>query len=253
MNTNRKVGSDSGFTLIEVMLTLVVAMLVLGGLFLNFLSQSSEYKFQDKRVDTTQDLEFAIRFIADDLQAALVLNTSSDLGGVDAASVAHGASVDGYSTRWLSFPVWDTVESVNLSTFRAKRCYVYYEGMIRYDRDEGGCSAATVKNAAAAILGETLNGQRGMQVTYFRIFKDDSADLGRALYANIPPPLPVKKVRDAKNNVYYMPGYTILIELEVDSTSEGALKDVLRQAVTNGKKRIWRYMQVYPAVVTEEL
>lgn len=241
--------SVSGFTLIEVMLTLVIAMTILGGLLLNFTSQSSQYKYQDKRVDAAQDLEFALRFIANDLQGALMLTDSLELAGSGAPSVGFGAGSDPYSTRWLSFSVWD--ETVGATNERARRCYVYYSGAVRYDRHDAACSAATTINMDGAIIGETVNGLKGMQVTVFRILKDVVSDPDRLLYTNIPPALPARIVRDAQNNTFSMPAYTIVVEIEVDAASRGSSVDVLGQAVANGKKRIWRYMQVYPSVVTE--
>ena len=243
---------EAGFTLVEMMITLVIAMTILGGLLLNFTTQSAQYKYQDKRIDAAQDLEFAIRYIASDLQGALV---SVDEVELDDSGAATTRSIEGLASgtnpsTFMSFITWDEANAAG-ADMRVRRCYRFDGGMIKYDVDDSGCSSSTTINDNGAIIGEAAVGLKGMQVTHFRVFQDGLNDADRANYSNIPRPLPEKEMRDNENNSFFMPSFTLLIELEVDAVSKGSSVDVLGNAVTNNKRRIWRYMQVYPSVLTE--
>jgi len=249
---------SSGFSLIEVMITLLIASVLMAGLFSEFVSQSKQYRYQDKLLETSQDLEFAIRFIADDLQSALVLPTAKELGGTGVRAI-EGLSSGTSPSTFLTFEVWDEDRGSD-PDFQVRRCYRFEKGMIKLDMNVASCTSATVISDSAAILGEDviktrgLESIRGMQVTNFRVFQDGLAadDASRSNYFSIPAPLPAKVYRNFNNDEFDMPAFTILIELEVDSVSKEPRIDVLGNPVVNNKNRIWRYMQVYPAVVLEQ-
>jgi len=247
-----------GFTLVEMLLSLGIASVIMAGVFMNFTSQSNQYQFQDARANTIQDMEFSLRYIVQDMQSALMLDSGSDVyelksgayvAGVNAPSIKIAPSTDGYSTSALSFRVWDPEEpGANAATQRVDRCYVFDAGMIKYDRDETTCPPVTMYNSGAAIIGETA----GLTVTRFRVFLDDPADTSRLKYSDIPLalPLPSKTLRDKDNKAYYVPGFTILLEVEVDADNAGSDgKDVLGQPVAAGRQRLWRYIQLYPSVL----
>ena len=235
----------AGFTLIEVMITLVIAMSILAGLFSNFTMQSSEYKYQDKRVDTTQDLEFAIRYIASDLQGALLSSDSTEVGSGASGRGITGLSAGSTASSFLSFTVWDTTVGAG-PDFQVRRCYRFDAGMIKYDLDDDTCSAGTNIPVGSEIIGDV---GEGLKVTNFRVFQDGLNDADRANYTYMPPPLPTKTYRNYDNIAFDIPAFSILIEVEVDATRDGTFVDVLGNNVVNNKQRIWRYMQVYPSVV----
>jgi len=252
-----------GFTLIEVLISMVVAMVIIGGLLLNFISQSSQYRYQDKRGDVAQDMEFALRFIAQDFKAALISVTAPLVGGVDAATLVTIAK-DGNGvnpTTYLGFYVWSNDVALNpvpvAPVWRVRRCYVYDNSsggwMVKYDRSEPNCASGIAMNAGEALIGEALPGNKGMQVTHFRVFQDGLAadDADRPLYADIPDPLPAKAVYDVDGGLIEMPAFTILLEVEVDAAYKGSAIDVFGNAVANNKKRLWRYVQVYPSTIVE--
>jgi type II secretory pathway pseudopilin PulG len=241
---------SAGFTLVEVMVTLVIAMVILGGLLANFMSQSSQYKFQDKRVDASQDLEFAIRYIANDLQSALVSPSAIEIGGAVSREIT-GLSGGSTASSFLSFVVWDEANGT-APDFQVRRCYRFDAGMVKYDVDAATCVAGTVINNSGAIVGEVGSGLRGLKVTHFRVFQDGLNDADRANYTSIPAALPTKIFRNFNNDQFDMPAFTVLLEVEIDAVIKGSVTDVLGNAVTKGKRRIWRYIQVYPSVVLEE-
>jgi len=217
---------EKGFTLIEMMVTMVVALVVLGGLMLNFTQQNSEYKYQGKRIDAVQDLEFTIKFVAEDLRSALIS------AGTPIALADAGA--DPFETTAISFFVWD--ETSAAANKREQRQYLYNPATktLRYNRDVTGMTAA----AAAAASSEILT-----NVTLFKIFNDSTAR--PAAYTGIPSAQAAIALANPAANT---PGFTILIEVEVDAGyKNGSFVDVRSNNVgITGHKRIWRYMQIYP-------
>ena len=243
---------ERGFTLIELMITLVIAMVILGGLLLNFTSQSTQYKYQNRRGDAVQDLEFTLRFIARDIQSALISASSLEATGTGVASVKFDGSASSPST-WLSMNVWDNAATA-ANNFQAVRCYRYRGGTgtastlwkLYYNRDNSACSATIALTGFDPVLGEAT----GMRVTHFRIFRDGAVGDGRANYTDVPPALPSKAVSDVQGNIVNVPAFTILLEIEVDAANKGAAVDVLGTTLPVGsKRRIWRYVQVYPNTV----
>jgi len=229
-----KLQKQQGFTLVEVMISIVVAMVVLAGLLLTFTNQSNQYQYQNKRIDASQDLEFALKFIARDLRSALV------------GSVASAPTIDLYSsatapfeTTQLRFEVWDAALAPAAST--TKRVLRHYDFTlaskhVRYDRNVVGGL-----NSPKEIL---------PNVTLFKVFDDSTTS--RAGYTGIPAAQPNTLIPDPANagSPLSTPGYTILIEVEVQAGYKGgSLTDVRGNTVTT--KRIWRYAQVYPMAAVQ--
>ena len=244
--------NERGFTLIELMITLVIAMVILGGLLLNFTSQSTQYKYQNRRGDAVQDLEFTLRFIARDIQSSLISASSLEATGAGVASVKFDGSASSPST-WLSMNVWDNAATA-ANNFQAVRCYRYRAGTgtastlwkLYFNRDNAACSATIALTGFDPVLGEST----GMRVTQFRIFRDGAAGDGRANYTDVPPALPSKVVSDVQGNVVNVPAFTVLLEIEIDAANKGSAVDVLGAVLPVGsKRRIWRYVQVYPNTV----
>jgi len=226
---------EKGFSLIEVLVTMVIAMVVLGGLLLTFTQQNTEYKYQNKRIDAVQDLEFGIKFIAEDLRSALI-----DQNGVNPLiSWTDDIGTDPY-TAVLNFTVWDNATAGVPANRRALRRYAYDgTGTLSYDRHSGGGSAL------APMLSN---------VTFFKIFADnDPGTFPRGNFLDIPGLLPSRSVIGPNASVVNMPGLTVLIEIAVDAGyKEGSFKNVLGVDVgVAGKKRVWRYIQVHPMSVVE--
>jgi len=260
-NMNKQ--AAKGFTLVEVLISIVVAMVIIGGLLLNFISQSGQYRYQDKRGDVSQDLEFALRFIAQDFKSSLINVNATLIGGADAATTVT-ITKDGNGTNpttYLGFYVWSNDVALAPApvgpVWRVRRCYVYDNSnagwMIKYDRSENACVSGVAMGASEALIGEVADGKIGMQVRHFRVFEDGLAadDADRALYADIPDPLPTKTVYDVGGTGFSMPAFTILIEVEVDAAYKGSSTDVFGNVVANNKKRLWRYVQIYPTTIVD--
>jgi len=243
--TNRNHQQDfknKGFSLVELLVTIVIAMVILGGLLLSFTSQNTEYKYQNKRIDAVQDLEFSIRFIAADLRNSLF---SASVQPVENAAFAGTGA-----TTLLTFWAWapgesDGVGAVDATTKRAQRKYVWdsASNSLRYDR-------MVNTNVAGAIVARgdstaTAAGDILPNVTFFKVFRDDTDIASRASFADIPAPLQLMTVLDSGGNSITIPSYTVLIEVEVVAGyKNGVRQDVLGN--TTSTKRIWRYVQIYP-------
>ena len=213
--------TQRGFTLIEMMITVVVGMVILGGLLLNFIQQSTEYKYQNKRIDVAQDLEFGIKFIEEDLRSALV--------GARAITITNIPG-DAY-TSTIDFYTWSVADSATPGgNAIAQRRYNYdpIGKSLSYDRDVlSGLSPAEILP----------------NVTRFKVFDDSAA--GRLGYTAIPAALLGTKVKGPTSLVDVV-GYTILIEVEVSGSYHGQSPLVDVYGDPTKTKRVWRYTQVYP-------
>lgn len=229
---------ECGFTLIELLVTTVIALVILAGLLLNFAQQNTEFNYQNKRVDAVQDLELAIKFISEDLRAALMRNpTPNNWTHSSTWTDPYPAENNNFSgtggTGSITFWVWDP-DTVAGGNRRAQRRYDLVGTSLRLDRDYSTPS-----------MQEILP-----NVTFFKIFRDDISVGSRASFIGIPDPLPSRIVTDPDNNPVSVPGYTILVEIEVEAGYKGGVKqDVMGNATTT--KRVWRYVQVHPMAVVQ--
>lgn len=227
-----KMRSERGFTLIEMMVTVVIAMVLLAGLLLAFQSQYGEYKYQNKRVDAAQDLELGIRFMADDLRLAL--------RGTEVITITNNASSPNETTD-LVFKVWSedtTLEWGSLSDAQAQK----FKAVRHYQYDRANRSLKYDRN--------TFGGDSPVEmlpnVTYFKVFTD-TAGVTPSGYEGAPPGLPATTVINENGDIISVSGYTILIEMSVNAAAKNAQKkDVRGNATTGTDRRIWRYVQIYP-------
>lgn len=233
--------SEAGFSLIELLVTMVVVMVILGGLLLSFTQQNSEYKYQNKRIDAVQDLEFAIKFIAEDLRSALVHKGAPSTP----VTIADGVGGDPY-TFTVDFNVWES--EINDWHSAAQRDTYSFQAVRHYEYDAGNRSLEYDRNTVPATSPiEILS-----NVTFFKIFNDsDLETYPRGNFTGIPSnQSDITLLRFGDGTDVDVPGYTILIEIEVDAGyKQGSLKNVKNADTT--KKRIWRYVQVYPLTVVD--
>ncbi|MFQ5581202.1 MAG: hypothetical protein ACE5F3_01065 [Mariprofundaceae bacterium] len=210
----------------------------------SFTSQNTEYNYQNKRIDAVQDLEFAIRFIADDLRSALV---KEPVGTADPNPAENAAFAGTAATTSLTFWGWAPGElGVDATTKRAQRKYVWNSAnkSLRYDR------MVNTKNSAGATIATgddtgTASGEILPNVTFFKVFKDNVDIASRASFSNIPAPLQPLTINDSAGTGVSAPGYTILVEIEVlAGYKKGVFQDARGNATTT--KRVWRYVQVHP-------
>ncbi|MDX8411382.1 MAG: type II secretion system protein [Mariprofundaceae bacterium] len=255
---------EAGFTLIELMVSMVMALIIIAGLFLNFSTQNTEYSYQNRRIDSAQDLEFTLKFIAEDMRSALwstLLRPSSD----NLLITSAGNPTD--PTTSLTFWVWNETDGDVLSSFRAKRKIAIGAvidpgdpNSLRYDRQ--------IFNPAGTVGNEdddnTASGSQEIldNVTFFKIFQDDvtarpayvPGDPGSG-FIDIPDPMPSLSLTDSSGFPVNMPGYTILIEVAVPAGyTKGRMIDVLGKNLTgtaDQRKRIWRYIQLYPMALVD--
>jgi len=239
--------SQQGFTLVELLVTMLVVMVVLGGLIFSFSQQNSEYNYQNKRMDSSQDLEFGINYIVADIR--------NSLRSQGADSLANVATVDGIgatpTTVALSFRVWDASNSAN--NYRSRRCYLYRNNIIYFNR---AYPVANVCNGATPLAGFNPILEN---VTFFKVFTDTNGvlpSLGAAVPSGAPVGLSPMTGRDSQNTVVSgIPGYTVLIEMGVDAGyKKGSFLDVTGvdvRTTSDKRKRIWRYAQGYPGTVVQ--
>ncbi|MES0371048.1 MAG: prepilin-type N-terminal cleavage/methylation domain-containing protein [Mariprofundaceae bacterium] len=237
--TFRSESGEKGFTLMEMMVTMVIAMVVLGGLLLSFTQQNSEYKYQNKRIDAVQDLEFAIKFITEDLRSALI-DKDSLSSSVTIVNDSTVGVTDPY-TDSLDFKVWENASVAALpANKRADRKYLFDEATheLKYDRHY------RAGDTPLPILSN---------VTFFKIFNDgNTGSFPRGAFSSsgIPSAQSSIKVKKPDGTDANVPGYTVLVEIEVDAGYKlGILSDV--KGIPSTKKRIWRYAQVYPLTVVD--
>jgi len=270
---------ECGLTLVELLVSTVIALIVLAGLLVSFQSQYGEYKYQNKRVDAAQDMEFALSFIAADLQAALVRGA---VGVTDPNPVENNNFTGAAATSSLTFWVWDTAEAaadLYSEVVQRKYQYVYNatEGrmILGYDRaiatkDPGG----TINTAGFADTSSWLSNEVMPNVTFFKVFKDDiGLKAGKnerdplvyplKNFPDMPEPLAPRVIAPAGMGdlgnppaTFTVPSYTILIEVAVDAGyKNGSFFNVKGddvrivnnvQGKIDKRKRLWRYVQVQP-------
>ena len=85
---------EAGFTLIELMVSMVMALIIMAGLLISFSSQNTEYSYQNRRIDSAQDLEFTLKFVAEDLRSTLTSLSGAPTGNLveNAAFAGTGAT-----------------------------------------------------------------------------------------------------------------------------------------------------------------
>ncbi len=237
--------SQKGFTLIEVMVAMVIALVILAGLILSFNSQYSEYKYQNKRINTSQDLEFVSNFITNDIRDALAVGGSVQISHTENGA---GQTTDLYITVWEpDANYWPAgtpdaskgEKSQAQANYQAVRHYQYVPGVkpedgeIRYDRNTlaGGDNPQTIMSS----------------VSFFRMF-DDVPGTAPSGFVGAPQGMAALKLVNRAGEATFVPGYTVLIEAAVDSGYKtGVFKDVQGNSVgVQGLKRVWRYVQVHP-------
>lgn len=229
----------NGFTLIELMVTMLISTIVLGGLMYSFIQQNSEYKYQNARVNAVQDLEFTLQFMVSDMKASLV-----SLGAAPTVNIAITAgAASSASTAALSFSVWDPTIAGNN---RLRRCYLYRGQSLYLNRNFAGtCNAAT----SLAGFNIVLSG-----LSTFRVIPDTGArpacPNGNA-FSQIPPALPFESLTTSSGDLITTNGFTLLLETTVNAGyKNGSFVDVcgIDTAGTAGvQKKITRYAQIYPA------
>lgn len=242
-----KAMSQQGFTLVELLVTMLVAMVILGGLIFSFSQQNSEYNYQNKRMDASQDLEFGINFILADIRNSLRSQGADALANVAIVNDVVATP----ATLGLSFKVWDASKSAD--NYRSRRCYLYRNDTIYLDRVYPVASVCD-GTASLASFKPVME-----DVTFFRVFTDTAGVLP-LLGGTAPPgaPLGLSSMtgRDSTNVVVSgIPGYTVLIEMGVGAGyKEGSFLDVKGvdvRTTSDRRKRIWRYVQGYPGTVVK--
>jgi len=147
-----------GFTLIELMIAMVISLLLLAGLYSNFIMQSRVQNAQSEVVETTEDLRIAAQIMQSELRMAeeicwdagnsrLIykpLGSAVALGACNAVNVANGAfdfrPVDG--THPTPYVCWDQPNN-------ATGC----QELLRDLKAATGLQVAPTTNTAADLVG----------------------------------------------------------------------------------------------------
>ncbi len=198
---------EQGFTIVEILIAMALAMGLLASIFLLFNSQSSVYKNQDQRVIASQDAEFIALFLAADLRSAIESPAGSTNANATNVTITDTA-INGINvTTSLTFDVWagtNPEAGTDPQLYRERRRYrlvqsgagpgtcnaimPQYTGIdycLRYDRQILAPAADSTNGARSEIL---------PGITMFRVLRDNpgnaAADAVRALYPDMPPPRP---------------------------------------------------------------
>ncbi|RME04658.1 MAG: type II secretion system protein [Bacteroidetes bacterium] len=225
-----QVGS-AGFTLVELLVTLVIAMVILGGLLLSFQNQYGHYAYQSKKVDAIQDMDAVLRMVRDDLRGAI---DSAPLNGVaigqsgqlDNPYVLAGGSGE---TSLLASVVWDPADPNKDIYSRAVRVWKYDMANKRLEYDRNALGSLSYKPA--------LEG-----VTWFQVGDPYAWPVGV-------PALPVsaytQTIFDAKGGTHDVYAYAVQMEMEVPVGYRGGVKtDVFGNPTS--MPRVRRHIIVYP-------
>lgn len=231
MPTGADLRPSSGFTLVELLVTMVIALVVLGGLLATFQSQYGHYKFQHQQTDAVQDMEAVLRVLADDLKGGLVIAGTPQITiQPDPYTFPGAATTDLYCEVWEpdgSF--WGGVDPYTWN-YRAVRHYHYDAAAksLKLDRNtrDGGDSPTEIL----------------ANVTWFQVWQGDPY----ASLVDAPPADPYgATVYDEAGNKVEVPMYTALIEVEVPVGYKGGRKtDVFGNPTTT--PMVHRYVQVHP-------
>ncbi|RME82149.1 MAG: hypothetical protein D6771_07405 [Zetaproteobacteria bacterium] len=124
-----------GFSLVELLVTLAIAMVVLGGLVLSFRSQYGTYKLEHRRTDAVQDMEIALEMIRQDIENGLVV------GGVPQITIQPAPPAGPTTDLWIE--VWEPDvafwnNDANLqqnNNYRGLRHYQFAPGVLKLDRN----------------------------------------------------------------------------------------------------------------------
>lgn len=224
---------QAGFTLSELLVAMVVALVLLAGLMYAFQTQYGQYKYQNRRADAVQDLEFITRFIADDIRSALVI------GGTPQITIANtgGVTTDLRVTAWEpDTAFWGAAPNdAPGNQYRAVRHYTFVNNVLRYDRNirDGNDSPQPILE----------------NVTDFQVIQDVPGVVPAA-FPGAPPGLAMATVLDSQGNAHQVPGYTILVEVAVEGGYKGAsfvnARGVDVRNTADKRKRVWRFVQVHP-------
>jgi len=236
--TNRNMNNESGFTLIELMVTMLISLIILAGVTYSFINQNSEYAYQNKRVNVAEDLQFTLRFMANGIQKSLVSQGADPTANVTIIPGPAGSP----SISAVSFKVWNPTAVGN---HRERRCYLYRTNQIYINRNfAGACNAATLIAGFDPMVDN---------ITVFRVIQDTGA---RPLcpngngFQNIPSNLPVTTRNISGGTQVSTSGFSILIESGINAGyKKGSFTDVCgidTRTTPDTRKRIWRYAQIYP-------
>jgi len=216
-----------GITLVELLVTMVIALVVLGGLVLAFQSQYGSYKYQQRRADAVQDIESVFALLKDDLDGALIEGANAPVDIY--TDPATGATTDAYLRIWepdLRF--WASAAQRDANAYRAERHWQFdpKAQSLRLDRNTRDGS-----DRPTEVLSD---------VTYFRIWRIDcSFDPKGVCQPNQPQPscangqpfvgapalIPAGSIYNARGDlVQGAPVYAALVEVKVPVGFKGAAK-----------------------------
>ncbi|RME84246.1 MAG: prepilin-type N-terminal cleavage/methylation domain-containing protein [Zetaproteobacteria bacterium] len=227
---------ERGFTLVELLVAMAIALVVLGGLVLAFRAQYGTYKWQNRQADAVQDMEAVLHLIKQDIENSLIVAGSPKITIVpDPATNPTAATTD------LRIELWEPDASFwggNAAAYkyRAERHYQFDSAAksLRLDRN-----TRDGNDAPKEILGN---------VTWFQVWTGSPP----AGTSDGPPADPYgMRVWDEDGHVIASPAYTVLLEVEVPVGTRGARKrDVFGNPTT--APRVHRYLRAYPKAAVSQ-
>lgn len=248
-----------GFTLVELLVTMVIALVVLGGLVMAFQSQYGHYKYQHRKADAVQDMDAVLRLLRQDLEGALVEAGRSSVSiAPDPYANPTLATTDLYATVWepdLGF--WGTgtnaVKSARRASydFRAQRHWQYVAASesLKLDRNTRDGSDSPIEALA--------------DVTWFQVFPshapggvdpyvDAAGQFSGTGIADLPPmDVYGQRLRDSSGSEKAVAQYTVLIEMKVPVGYKGGRKVDVHGNPTP-EPRVHRYVQVHPVAAVAQ-
>ena len=115
---------DMGFTLIELMITMVISCLVLGGIYMTFNSQSKSYLVQDDVAAMQQNVRAGVHYLESEIRMA----------GYNPGGVVPAPTITAAASNSITFRMDDGTGTGTITTYT----YSYNNANRALDRNIGG-------------------------------------------------------------------------------------------------------------------
>ncbi len=228
-----------GFTLVELLVTMVIALIVVGGLMASFQSQYGHYKFQSRKGDAVQDMEAVLRLLDYDLKNTLIVAGAPTIQLIpDPYANPASATTDLYTQVWEpDVAFWNNNAALQAqNNYRAQRHW-------RYD-----AQAQSLKLDRNTRDGSDNPSEALRDVTWFQVWQG----MPPPGIADAPPSDPYgMALVDETGAAVTSPLYTVLIEMRVPVGYRGGVKRDVFGNATN-EPRIHRYLQVHPMIAVSQ-
>jgi len=213
---------EKGFSLIELMVSLVMAAVIYASVTVTFIENKSEMHHLTERAAAVSQLNSGL------LQIQRIVRSSlSDPWGIAGTTPVVNSAA---ATDDIYIDAYDSSIN-NISPYLVER-HIEYDSV----------------NKTIFLYMDGLNRKRKLieNVEFFKVFDDTITP--RAGYTGIPNALPAANKTLPDGTASVVNGYTVLVEIYIDILGKKESENLNSRgvAVPNKKQAIWRYVQIYP-------